>query len=230
MIFPIGDDQVHGVQKAYFSYFILLLNILVFGYELSLNMEDLGQFTSDYGAVPAEMLHAQDLYSVVTSLFLHGGWAHILGNMLFLWVFADNIEATLGSIRFILFYLFGGIAATLFHALMFPASEIPLIGASGAISAVLGAYLVLYPKSRIRVLVIFLFTSFRVPALLFLGLWIVIQFFQGYGSLGAVTNEESGVAYWAHIGGFVFGLIVGFAARRQEIPQLVGHDEEHGYV
>ncbi len=230
MIYPIGDDQVNGAGKAFFSYFILLLNILIFGYELTLNIDDLGQFTSSYGAVPTEMLHGQDLYSVVTSLFLHGGWAHILGNMLFLWVFADNIEANLGSIRFILFYLFGGIAATLFHALMFPASDIPLIGASGAISAVLGAYLVLYPKSRIRVLVIFLFTSFRIPALLFLGLWIVTQFFQGYGSLGVVSAEASGVAYWAHIGGFIFGLIVGFAARRQGVHDLVGHEEEHGYV
>lgn len=220
MFFPIGDDQVQGGHKAIFSYIILIINILVFVYEISLDDNSLTAFTFQYGAVPDFFLHGNHLQGLVTSLFLHGGWAHLLGNMLFLWVFADNIEATIGSFKFVIFYLLGGIAATLFHGLIFPVSELPLIGASGAIAAVLGAYLVLFPGSRIRVWFLLILSSFNVPALVFLGIWIVNQFFSGYGSLGNPNVETSGVAYWAHIGGFIFGLIVGYFTRQAYQPKL----------
>ena len=232
MIFPIGDDQVHGGHKPFFSYLFLGLNVLVFFCEMNLSVESLNIFTTNFGATPDEFLHANYLYTLLTSLFLHGGWMHLLGNMLFLWVFADNIEGTIGNLRFLVFYLAGGIAATLFHGLINPSSTIPLIGASGAISAVLGAYLVIFPHSKIKVLVLFLFSSFRIPALAFLGVWIINQFIDGYGSLGAVSAEGAGIAYWAHIGGFLFGLTVGFFARKTYDPLLVREAEEKdgGYV
>jgi membrane associated rhomboid family serine protease len=134
---------------------------------------------------------------------------HLLGNMLFLWIFADNIESTIGSLRFLVFYLLGGIAATAAHIITDPFSPIPMLGASGAISAVLGAYLVMYPRSRIKVLLFFLI-RLRVPAILFLGLWFYMQMSSG---LGALSGESGGVAWWAHIGGFAFGLASGFWMR-----------------
>lgn len=232
MFFPIGDEQVERGHKPLFSYLFLAVNILVFIFEISLDPVSLNGFTEMFGATPDRFLHGEQLYTLISSLFLHGGWGHLLGNMLFLWVFADNIEATLGNIRFFLFYIAGGIAATLFHGLLNPASDIPLIGASGAISAVLGAYLVYFPHSRIKVLFLLLFTSFRVPALAFLGIWIVNQFIAGYGSLSSVAEESAGVAYWAHIGGFIYGIIIGFYTRRIYFPLLSREAEEQnsGYV
>lgn len=231
MIFPIGDEQVHGGHKAFFSYLFLILNVVVFLFEMSLPEATLNAFTGYFGATPDEFLHGERLYTLVTSLFLHGGWAHFLGNMLFLWVFADNIEATIGNIRFFVFYLAGGVAATLFHGLINPSSSIPLIGASGAISAVLGAYLVIFPHSKIKVLVLFLFSSFRIPALAFLGIWIINQFVSGYGSLSSVSTESAGIAYWAHIGGFIYGITIGYFARRTYFPVLSREaEEESGYV
>jgi membrane associated rhomboid family serine protease len=150
---------------------------------------------------------------LLTNIFLHGGWFHLLGNMLFLWVFADNIEATLGYSKFILFYLAGGILASLTHIVLNPMSEIPCVGASGAIAACLGAYLVMFPSSKIKVLFIFILTSFRVPAIFFLGFWIIQQFTAGIGAIQASTAQTDGVAYWAHIGGFVFGVVVGLMYR-----------------
>jgi len=225
MFFPIGDDAVRGGHKAIFSYIILVLNVLVFAFETTLDDQTLAHFTYIYGAIPDHFLHGEHLISLITGLFLHGGWGHLLGNMLFLWVFADNIEATIGSFKFLLFYLLGGIASTIFHGLIFPDSDLPLIGASGAISAVLGAYLIMFPHSRIKVLVLILFTSFNIPALLFLGIWIITQFLDGYGSLGAVSAEGAGIAYWAHVGGFLFGLVVGYYARQVYHPKLITDED-----
>lgn len=232
MFFPIGDDQVHGGHRPFFSYLFLALNVLAFLYEISLPYDTLNNFTAFFGATPDKFLHGEALFTLITSLFLHGGWMHLLGNMLFLWVFADNIEGTIGNLRFLVFYLAGGVAATLFHGLINPSSSLPLIGASGAISAILGAYLVMFPHSKIKVLILILFTSFRIPALAFLGIWIINQFIDGYGSLGAVSAEGEGIAYWAHIGGFLFGVTVGFFARKTYDPILVREAEEQdgGYV
>ncbi len=208
MIFPIGDTQVRGGYKPYVSYTFIVINVLVFLYEYNLGTMA-NQFINTYGTIPQEITNGQDYFTLFTSMFLHGGWMHLIGNMLFLWVFADNIEAKIGSSRFLLFYLIGGLAASLAHVGFNLESTIPSVGASGAIAAVMGAYLVMFPKSKIKMLVIILFRSFHIPAFLFLGLWIGQQLLAGFGSL-AETKDTPGVAWWAHIGGFAAGLIAGF--------------------
>jgi membrane associated rhomboid family serine protease len=208
MIFPIGDDQVKGGYIPLFSYGFIILNVAVFILQMQMPEARLATFVNDYGSIPFEITHGQDLHTLVTCMFLHGGWMHLIGNMLFLWVFADNIEATVGNFRFLFFYLIGGLAATAGHIYFNWDSEIPMVGASGAISAVMGAYLIMFPASRIKLL--FLIFPFRVSAWLFLGFWAWQQWMSGTASLeGGVT----GVAWWAHIGGFAFGLLAGFLFR-----------------
>lgn len=214
MIFPIGDEQIQGGYKPIFSYSFIGLNIALFLYELFMNSTgQLDLFIENYGAIPIEIKTGQDLYTLFTNMFLHGGWMHLIGNMLFLWIFADNIEATIGNMRFLLFYIAGGIIASLVHVAFNLDSVVPSIGASGAISAVLGAYLVMFPNSRVKILVIYIFSSFYVSAFIFLGFWIVFQLFYGVSSMGQNINS-GGVAYWAHIGGFAFGMFYGFWARK----------------
>ncbi len=212
MIFPIGDTQVKGGSFPFFCYAFLAINVLIFFYEfnLMLTSEELYQeFILSYGSIPQEIIRGQDLITLFTSMFLHGGWMHLIGNMIFLWVFGDNIEAVIGNFKFALFYLLGGLAASLAHVAFNLQSEVPAVGASGAISAILGAYLVMFPNSRIKVMVLIFFRSFYVSAFLFLGIWILQQLISGMGSLSAAA-DSGGVAWWAHIGGFVFGLIGGF--------------------
>ncbi|MCI5080360.1 MAG: rhomboid family intramembrane serine protease [Saprospiraceae bacterium] len=211
MIFPIGDDQVRGGHYPLFSYAFIALNVGMFFYQISMPYDQLNQLIYDFGSVPVETLNGEKIYTLVTSMFLHGGWMHLIGNMLFLWVFADNIEAVIGNRRFLIFYLLGGLAAHAAHIYFNPASTVPTVGASGAISAVLGAYLVMFPTSSVRVL-IFIFTI-RVPAILFLGFWIYQQWISGTAALEVATAQSAGVAWWAHIGGFVFGLLAGIYYR-----------------
>lgn len=208
MLFPYGDDQVHGGHKAVLSYLLIALNVLIFFWQLG-DPDGMG-YAHRYAFVPSRLFYPDQWYTLFSSLFLHAGLSHLIGNMVFLWIFADNIESTIGSWRFLLFYLAGGIVATLAHVFTDPLSSIPLIGASGAISAVLGAYLVLYPRSRIKVF--FIIFPFRVPAILFLVVWFYMQMSNGVGSL---NGAESGVAWWAHIGGFVFGVLSGFWMRTE---------------
>jgi membrane associated rhomboid family serine protease len=161
------------------------------------------------------------LLSVFVAMFLHGGWLHIAGNMLFLWVFGNNVEDRLGRLPFIVFYLLGGVAAAALQIAFDPSSAVPNLGASGAVAAVLGAYLVMFPRARVVTLVIFFFiTAVEVPAVVVLGAWFVLQLFSGVGGLGAEVN--GGVAYWAHVGGFVFGLGVAalFFRDRGQPPPL----------
>lgn len=142
-------------------------------------------------------------------MFIHGGFLHVIGNMLYLWVFGDNIEDRLGHVKFLAFYLASGLAAAWTQITLTPASEVPMIGASGAVAGVLGAYIFLYPKSRINTLTTFVFiTVVRLPAVLLLGFWFVLQVFSGVGSLGTGAEVSGGTAYWAHIGGFVVGLVL----------------------
>ncbi len=215
MFFPIGDDQVEGGHKPLFAYSLILINLFVFGVELSLGPDHSELFIRKYGAVPSEVMFGHDLYTLISAMFLHGGWMHLIGNMLFLWVFADNIEAVIGSINFILFYIIGGIVASMIHVFFNPYSDIPMVGASGAISAVLGAYLIIFPASRIKVFFILFFSVFYVPAFFFLGIWIVQQIVAGFGTINSTAQEASNVAWWAHIGGFVFGVLIGFLIRSQ---------------
>lgn len=220
MIFPIGDDQVKGGHFPLFSYTFLVLNAIVFFYQSQLSPEGFTRFVYDFGSIPVETLRGENLISLVTSMFLHGSWMHLIGNLLFLWVFADNIEASVNNFRFFIFYLVGGLAAQAAHIFFNPASSIPTVGASGAISAVMGAYMILFPQSRIKVL--FIVFAFRLPAFLFLGLWIWMQVQSGLGSIQTMEGEQSGVAWWAHVGGFAAGIAGGlyFRSKRGNIATL----------
>jgi membrane associated rhomboid family serine protease len=187
-------------------------NLWGFFFELSLSPRELDSFLSVYSFVPARMWSGQyslsaSFFTIVVAMFLHAGWLHIGGNMLFLHIFGDNIEDRLGHIRYLAFYLLCGIAASLCHAFFNATSRIPSLGASGAISGVLAAYLFLYPRARILTLVpLFLFFTTEIPAVVFIVFWFVIQFFSGTASLRMSTATSGGTAYFAHIGGFLAGI------------------------
>lgn len=212
MLYPIGDTQVEGGHRPIATYTLIVINVLIFMYEVSLGQR-LNGFLLEYGTIPTEIVRGEDLFTLVTNMFLHGGWMHLIGNMLFLWIFGDNIEAKIGTPRFVIFYLLGGIVASLLHVVFNTSSNIPGVGASGAIAALMGAYLIMFPKSKIKMIVLIFFRTFEVPALLFLGLWFGQQFLAGLGSM-TQTADTAGVAWWAHIGGFVFGVAGGFLFRK----------------
>jgi membrane associated rhomboid family serine protease len=202
--------------------------VAVFVYELALQASagdsGLARLFRDYGLVPAALTsqlggdHPDSLggglVTVFTSMFLHGGWIHLIGNMLYLWIFGNNIEDRFGRLRFLLFYLGGGVAAAVSQVIVSPGSDVPVIGASGAIAAVLGAYLVLYPRARVLSLVFlgFFYQLLQVPAVIVLGFWFLLQLIDGVASLG-VPSSNGGVALFEHIGGFIAGVIVGFILR-----------------
>jgi membrane associated rhomboid family serine protease len=214
MIFPVGDDQVHGGDTPWFSHILIALNTAVFLLMAYYVPHDrMEAFYRTFGAIPAELVQGHDLWTLLSSMFLHGGLVHLLGNMVFMYVFADNIEASIGSWRFILFYLAGGLVAAGTHVLLGTGSTLPMVGASGAISAVLGAYLIMFPASRIRVFILIFFRTATLPAFLFLGIWIAQQLVSGWGSLYEEGMASGGVAWWAHIGGFAFGVLAGFPLR-----------------
>lgn len=215
LVFPFGDDNVKGGYFPFFTYLFLTINVLVFLYEAQLSQEALGSFLHNFGTIPAEITEGEDTYTLLTNIFLHGGWAHLIGNMLFLWIFADNIEASVGSKRFFIFYMLGGIIASLGHIWFNWDSVIPAVGASGAIAAVMGAYIVLFPQSRIKML--FLIFPFTIPAFLFLGFWIFSQVSSGTAALAVETADTAGVAWWAHIIGFLFGVLAGLFWRSQGV-------------
>jgi membrane associated rhomboid family serine protease len=226
-MFPIGDENIKGTGIAFLTIALIALNVLAFLLEISQpSGAALQSFIQAWGVVPREFAAGRDLppeipypywSTLVTSMFLHGGWGHLGGNMLFLWIFGDNIEHRLGHIRFLVFYLVCGLAAGLAHIIFNSASAIPTVGASGAISGVLGGYLVLFPRNRVYVMTYGGVAT--VPAILMLGLWILLQFVNGVGSV-ANTPETGGVAYLAHIGGFVAGAVLAplFAAGRPRQP------------
>lgn len=211
-MFPIDDSDVRGAGPGALTIALIVVNVVVFLAEVVIFRPGLRDSFRQYGVVPTQILQGQQLYTLLTSMFLHGGWFHIFSNMLILWIFGDNVEAVLGEIPYLLFYIAGGIAASMTHVLVNASSSVPSLGASGAIGAVMGAYVVMFPKSQVKVLLLFGFFFFirRVTAILFLGLWFVMQFFSGIASLGAQTAQTGGVAFWAHVGGFLFGLLIGF--------------------
>jgi hypothetical protein len=202
---------------------IIAANAIVFLYEVSLG-PSLESVFGRFGVVPSNLIAAIQgseyfvlpILSLFTSMFLHGGWAHLLGNMVYLWVFGDNVEDKLGRVRYVLFYLLCGVAASAVHIYVAPASTLPTVGASGAISGVLGAYLLLFPGARVVTLIpIFFFIQVaELPAIVVLGFWFVLQFFNGIASLGMSTAGMGGVAWWAHIGGFVAGCLLVFPLRK----------------
>ena len=227
MFFPIKD--INPTERFPFvTIFFIAVNVAVFVYEMSLGPH-LQAFVAGYGAVPYEITHMVDLVgrsegvpivhtqgpgipfaTIFTSMFIHGGFLHILGNMLYLWIFGNNVEDVLGHVKFFLFYLISGIAAAAAHILTDPNSVIPTVGASGAVAGVLGAYLILFPRARVLT-VVFVFIFIRLmmlPAGVLLVFWFVIQAFSGFASLG--TGLSGGVAWFAHIGGFIAGIILLF--------------------
>ena len=202
------------------------INVVVFLFELTMRSRVLDQFIAMWGVIPrnilfalAHPLEASPLVwlTLITSQFLHGSWAHIIGNLIFLWVFGDNIEDVLGHVLYLAFYLLSGAAAGVAQSLVMGASLIPTVGASGAIAGVLGAYLILYPTARIGIVlpIFFFFTTIDLPAIVVIGWWFVQQFFYGIGSL--TSTVVGGVAFWAHIGGFIAGIvmILPFIGRRR---------------
>lgn len=213
MLFPIGDDNIEDGHSPLFSYGFLILNVGVFVLQATLPKGMQASFVETWGAVPAEIVQGIDLQTLLTSIFLHGSWLHLLSNMLYLWIFADNIEAVVGNLRFLVFYLLGGLVAGLTQVAFDPSSGVPCVGASGAIAAVMGAYVVMFPRSRVKMLFLIFFIVFYVPSWVFLGLWFVQQALSGFEVLGMSREDAGGIAWWAHIGGFVFGLVTGFYFR-----------------
>ena len=212
---PIGDDKVEGGPAPLVTLALVAVNVLAFFLELSKPSEGaLQSFIQAWGVVPHEYSARTDLApgiplpfwsTLVTSMFLHGGWAHLGGNMLYLWIFGDNLEKVMGHVRFLIFYLVCGVAAAFAHIAFNAGSNVPTVGASGAISGVLGGYLLMFPKNRVRVLMRGGITA--VPAFVMLGMWILIQLVSGVGAI-ANTEQTGGVAFMAHVGGFVAGLLL----------------------
>ena len=207
-MFPIGDDNSDRRTIPLVTYALLALNILFFFVEL------IGgdTFIGTWAFVPSRFLADPigDFVTIFTSMFMHAGWVHLGGNMLYLWIFGDNVEDRFGHIKFIIFYLLCGIAATFAQLAFSTGSNVPNLGASGAIAGVLGAYIVMFPKGKVRVLQGL--QVIQIPALIVIGFWIVLQFFSGIGSI-MTTTETGGIAYMAHIGGFLVGVLLSFLFR-----------------
>ena len=210
-MFPIGDDEVRGAGFGFINFILIVINVIVFLFEATLDPATTQDFITRWGATPTLILQGSQVITLITSMFLHGGWLHLIGNMVFLWVFGDNVEAVMGHFGYLIFYLAGGLAATAAHIFFNPGSSVPSVGASGAISAALGAYIVMFPRSQVRTLIFLgLWTTVtRISAVFFLGIWFAIQLFSGITSISN-TAQSGGVAVWAHIGGFAFGVVLGF--------------------
>jgi len=218
-------DTIRSRSFPYVNWAIILLNSLVYLYQSSLSQGQLDAFLQTYALIPAKIELANPLtwYPILTHMWLHGSILHIVSNLWVLFIFGDNVEDRLGSKRYLLFYILGGISAGLLQLFFSINSDIPSLGASGAIAAVMGAYLVFYPRSKVVTFVpIFFFGWFvRITSFVFIGIWFLIQFYSGVSSLGSV--DSGGVAWWAHVGGFIFGLLM---AR----PFCIGRCQRQEYV
>jgi membrane associated rhomboid family serine protease len=213
-MFPLGDDNSQRRSVPVVTFVLIALNVLVFFVELSAGQDFIQQWAfvpRKFAADPAGQAH-----TIFTAMFMHGGWLHLLGNMLYLWIFGDNVEDEFGPFKFLAFYLICGVAATLAQYYVSTRSGIPNVGASGAIAGVLAAYLVMFPGARVNVLVYNQIVA--MPAMIVLGLWIVLQLFSSFGSIAATgqTTDQGGVAYMAHVGGFVAGLVLTFFFRGRD--------------
>ena len=206
-MFPIRDHNPSG-RTPFVTYALIAINVVVFlSYAQVLNdWRSLSQIYYDWALIPARISDGDGLPGLFTSMFLHGGWMHLIGNMLFLYIFGDNMEDEMGHFGFTLFYLVSGLLAGLVHYLSAPGSVVPTVGASGAIAGVMGGYLLMFPKARVDIFVFFIvfFRVFPIPAWIMLMLWFSMQVFGGLGA----NPDEGGVAFWAHAGGFVAGLVL----------------------
>jgi len=214
---PIRDDNpTHSTP--FITYLLIFVNILFFIFQFLLGSNN-EEFVYQFALIPAEVtsfISLGSIFDIFTSMFMHAGLAHIGGNMLYLWIFGDNVEDRLGSGRYIIFYILGGVIASVTHIITNPASTIPTVGASGAIAAVLGAYLVLFPSQKVLTLIPlgFWMRMTMVPAGIVLVVWFLLQLFSGFLSLGG--PDVGGVAFWAHIGGFVSGVLMGLLLKKPE--------------
>jgi len=202
---PLGDDNSDRRTIPFVTYALIAINVLVFVLLELPQGENLDAFLTRWGTIPAQIVAGNGLLTLITSMFLHGGWLHLGSNMLFLWIFGDNVEDAFGHGLYLLFYLVCGIAASFAHILVDTTSTIPGVGASGAIAGVLAAYIVLFGTRPVRVLMRGVLTN--VPSYVMIGLWFVTQLISGFG------GQSDGVAYWAHIGGFIAGLVLTFLLR-----------------
>lgn len=214
---PLGDADRRPLRLPLITALIIGANVLVFLLELAGG----DAFVNRWSLVPADIVAGRNWITILTSMFMHAGWIHIIGNMLFFWVFGPEIEDVMGPVRYLVFYLLGGLAATVAQVAIDPASTVPNLGASGAIAAVMGAFLITYPRDRIRtVLLLGWFSQVAfVPAIILVGLWFLTQVFSEVGAL--VQTQTGGVAYMAHVGGFAFGAIAArlFESRRRRAQQ-----------
>ncbi len=203
---PIRDHNP-SERVPYVTLALIAINVLVFLWELTFVQNDraLAQFYFDYAMIPARLSEGENYAALITSIFMHGGIMHLAGNMLFLWIFGDNMEDEMGHIPFLLFYLACGVLASLAQFVTDPMSLIPMVGASGAIAGVMGGYLLLFPKARVDIFIFFIvfFRIFPIPAWIMLGLWFGLQLFNGVSA----DLSGGGVAYWAHAGGFIIGFV-----------------------
>jgi membrane associated rhomboid family serine protease len=244
-MFPIRDDNPHFLTP-YATYGIIALNVLAWVFLQGMGTEPaLSGSVCRLGLIPGELLQSvpagtqvqlgprsvcvlggsSTWYTTITSMFMHGGWFHIIGNMWFLWIFGNNVEDSMGHVRFVVFYLLCGLGAAALQVATGPESAIPMVGASGAIGGVMGAYILLYPRVHVHMLIFlgFFVTTIAVPAYLMLGYWLLIQVISGFGSIGA---EGGGVAFWAHVGGFVAGAVLVLLFRD---PKLLARHPYHGW-
>ncbi len=220
---PIGDSTRRRTTP-YVNVGIIIACVLVFLYELSLNAFEVSDLFRDWGVIPVQLIDwlespsgVEEPATVVSAMFIHGGWLHLIGNMLFLWVFGDNVEDAMGHGRYIVFYLLVGVGAVALQVFVDQDGVIPMIGASGAIAGVLGAYLVLYPRATVSVLIPWLWFlgTFPVPAAFLIVFWFLLQLLNGVAALGTATGITGGVAFWAHVGGFLAGLVLVWVFRRR---------------
>jgi membrane associated rhomboid family serine protease len=218
-------DQIKTRRAPIINYLLIAANVVIFILQMSAGANQQALVT-EFALIPSDFtdgISFGDIRDIFTSMFMHAGLVHLLGNMLYLWIFGDNVEDAMGHFNYLVFYLLGGVAASAAHIFVNPFSQIPTVGASGAIGAALGAYLVLYPQSRVATFIPlgFFFTLRLLPAAVVLIMWFVLQLFSGVLSLG--MEDVGGTAFWAHIGGFVFGVVIGIffrGRRRKEARQF----------
>lgn len=207
---PLSDDNRGRRTLPYVTWALIVINVIVYAYQAFLDPRDHIEFLDQWATVPDEIMSGQALFTLLTCAFLHGSWFHLGSNMLFLWIFGDNVEDVLGHLKYLLFYVVCAIAASMAQVLISQSSEVPLVGASGAVSGLLAAYVLLFPNGRIRTLItlgIFI-TMTLLPAWIMIGYWFLLQLISGVLSLNQVGNQGGGVAFFAHIGGFVAGLLL----------------------
>jgi len=215
-MFPIGDDNSTRRSVPYVTYALVAINVLVFFLEL----KNGDAFIQEWAFIPARFSvdPAANIPTVFSAMFMHGGWLHLGGNMLYLWIFGDNVEDRFGHLKYLTFYLLAGIAATFAQYFFLPESNVPNVGASGAIAGVLGAYILMFPHSRVNVLLGR--SVVAMPAIVVLGFWIVLQLVSGVGSIAHTDADVGGIAYMAHVGGFVAGFLMAFLFRGAGRPRI----------